>query len=87
MQNKAELKRRIDAIDFAIYESVLFLDTHPTDHRAMTAFENYKRRRAELIREYESKFGPYIKQVDDVTPGKTWAWIKQPWPWENKGDD
>ena len=87
MENRMTLKRRIDALDFAIYETILFLDTHPSDRRAMAAFEKYKRERTEAIKEYETQFGPYIKRAEDVTPGKTWGWIKKPWPWENEGED
>ena len=38
MNKKCRLKRYIDALDFAIYETILFLDTHPNDRKAQAAF-------------------------------------------------
>lgn len=45
MSKKCIMKKRIQALDFAIYETVLFLDTHPTDRRALSALNDYKKRR------------------------------------------
>ncbi len=83
MNKKEQLKKQIDALDFAIYEMVLFLDTHPNDRSAMAAFQEYKQRRKNAIKEYEAAFGPYIKRIDNVPPGNRWSWINSPWPWEN----
>ena len=58
MNKKCRLKRYIDALDFAIYETILFLDTHPNDRKAQAAFNEYKQRRAAAIKEYEAAFGP-----------------------------
>ena len=35
MSEKAQLKRKICELDFAIHELVLFLDTHPVNMKAM----------------------------------------------------
>ena len=51
MRTKSELKKRIHALDFAIHELVLFLDTHPTSQKAMTLLKDYRFKRAELINE------------------------------------
>lgn len=87
MNKKNSLKRHIQALDFAIYEMVLFLDTHPNDRRAQTAFNDYTRRRAAAVKEYEAAFGPYITRAADERPDGRWNWIDGPWPWEYKGDD
>ena len=47
MNERAMLKRRIDALDFSIHETVLFLDTHPCDQKAMQMLRDYRRRRRE----------------------------------------
>lgn len=84
MNRKCKLKRYISALDFSIHETVLFLDTHPNNHRAMAYFEEQKKRRAAAIKEYESLFGPYVTHAADVTADKRWTWIDGPWPWENE---
>ncbi len=80
---KADLKRRIYELDFAIHELVLFLDSHATSRRAMELLEEYRRKRMELIKVYEENFGAYINTVDNVTSKECWEWLKGPWPWEN----
>ena len=80
-KNKCMLRRRITALDFALYELVEYLDTHPCDTRALSLREEYKAKRAECIREYEAQFGPYIVTTNDVM-GDRWSWIDNPWPWE-----
>lgn len=79
--NKCMLRRRITAYDFAMYELVEYLDTHPNDIRALRLREDYQAKRADCVREYEAQFGPYIVTANDVT-GDRWSWIDNPWPWE-----
>ena len=84
MNKKYELKKKIHALDFAIHELVLFLDTHPTNQKAMTLLKDYRFKRAELIKEYESQFGDYIVPPNDVTANGCWQWLDGKWPWEYK---
>ena len=48
-------------------EMTLYLDTHAEDTRAMKTLEQLRNRRAELIGEYEMRFGPYVVTSNDVT--------------------
>lgn len=82
--NKAELKRKIFELDFAIHELVLFLDTHPTNQKAMELLDGYRKRRMMLIKAYEEKYGAFIMQQDDVPSEGCWKWLESPWPWENE---
>ena len=84
MNERMMMKRRIDALDFAILETELFLDTHPHDRRAMQMLCEYRRRRQDEIARYESRFGDYIVTTDDVNPSDHWEWINSPWPWERQ---
>ena len=81
--SKRELKRRIYELDFVIHELVLFLDTHPTNKKAMELLCEYRKIREELVKVYENRFGPYVVISDDVKPDGCWEWLKGPWPWEN----
>lgn len=83
--DKSRMLRRIDAVDFAIYEMTLYLDTHPGDTRALKTLEQYRTRRSELIGEYEMRFGPYVVTSNDVT-GNRWTWVDNPWPWDYQAD-
>ena len=81
MNERQTLKRRIDALAFAIHELVLFLDTHPHNRQAMELLREFRRRRKAAIADYEAKCGAYIETVKDVDPTDHWSWINSPWPW------
>ena len=82
MGPKNKLEKYISALDFALYEMVLYLDTHPTDKKALAAFAEYQMRRMEAIKEYESHYGQYLRMAVKTKPDGSWNWIKGPWPWE-----
>ena len=84
MNQRKNLIKKIHALDFAIHELVLYLDTHPTNKKAMELLKEYRNKRKECITLYEEKFGPYIVTPADVPTGKCWQWLESPWPWENE---
>ncbi len=84
MNEKMMIKRKIHALDFAIKEIELFLDTHPRDQKALHMLHEYRRRRKEEIAKYEAHFGKYIVTTDDVPATDCWEWIDSPWPWERQ---
>ena len=81
--SKAELKRKIFSFDFAIHELVLFLDSHPTNKKAMALLAEYRKKRAMLVEDYEARYGKLIINTCDVPTSGCWEWLKGPWPWEN----
>lgn len=82
--NKREMKKKIFEHDFAIHELVLFLDSHPTNKKAMELLREYRQRRGKLVEEYESRFGAFIMKPCDAPATDCWEWLKSPWPWENE---
>ena len=82
MNDKAMLKKQIYELDFALHELVLFLDSHPTNRRAMELMREYREKRSKLIAEYEQKFGKYIVTVRDVPMSGRWEWLDSPWTWD-----
>ena len=85
MRNATALHKQIDALDFAILEMELFLDTHPTDHTALAKRAQYMAERAEAIAQYEAQFGAYEVTRHRVRGTERWTWIDDPWPWEYGG--
>lgn len=83
MNSKAELKRKIHELDFALHELVLFLDSHPTNKKALELTREYRKKRGECVALYEERFGPYIVTPSDVPANDCWKWLESPWPWEN----
>ena len=75
-----ELLKQIQATDFALYDVVLFLDSHPTDAKALEYYHKIKTNLDELTRRFNETFGPLT--ADNVQSTTHWDWIKEPWPWE-----
>ena len=82
MSEMSQMRRRIMAMDFAIYEIDLFLDTHPKDKQALTARLEYRKKRDEMVADYVKRFGPYVVTTNDVMSTDRWTWIENPWPWD-----
>lgn len=70
------------ALNFAITELNLYLDVHFNDFEARELFIKYVQLFKEGKRIYEQKYGPL--QVTE-TPGESFTWISDPWPWDKKG--
>lgn len=83
MNEEQALRRRLGAAKFAAWELHLFLDTHPNNCDAARKLEEYRQTIDRLTREFEEKFGPIGE-----TPQNTsrWAWISDPWPWEEEAN-
>ena len=73
------LMEQIRAVDFALYETVLYLDAYP---HSCDALETYRKLRAQseaLRAEYEAACGPLTAFGNK---GDTWDWMSKPFPWE-----
>ena len=78
------LLRRIEALDFAIVELNLYMDTHPFDSSVNDKISDYRRKSEELKEEFSKKFGPISSNFKEKN---RWGWISSPWPWEiEKGE-
>ena len=67
------------ALNFAITELNLYLDTHYNDHEARELFHSYVKLFQEGKRLYEQQYGPL--QVTE-TSMSSYDWISDPWPWD-----
>ena len=84
LQPKTEQERmlyNLQAITFASHELNLYLDLHPEDQSMVTLFNDYRRQKEQLTKEYESKFGP-MTVGSDTMENQTFEWANSPWPWE-----
>lgn len=72
------------ALDFAIKELGLYLDTHANDQEVLELFWSYIRMAKEGREKYEAMYGP-LKQTT-ITEGG-YRWLDDPWPWEKGGND
>lgn len=76
--SQREMFNEIMALNFAINDLALYLDTHPDDRNAIRMHCEYSQRQISLTEEYQRLYGPLtINFMSD-----TWDWIDEPWPWE-----
>ncbi|MBR6594654.1 MAG: spore coat protein CotJB [Clostridia bacterium] len=75
------LLRRLMEADFALHETVLYLDTHPKCKRAYENYKQMQKAREELAEQYRKRFGPLTYYEVRSTDG--WNWTDYPWPWQN----
>ena len=75
---REEMIMKIRELDFAIVELALYLDTHPTDEKALCLHRKYVKEMKELKEKYQKIYGPLTINY----PCNKWRWLEQPWPWE-----
>ena len=81
-KNDQERKlQELQSITFAAHDLNLYLDTHPEDQSMITLFNDYRKKKDELMKSYEEQYGPLT--VGSATmDGNTYSWMNSPWPWE-----
>ncbi len=84
MTEKDMLLRRIQAEDFALYETVLFLDSHPKNKKALAYYGKHRKLAESLRAEYTNKYGPLT--VCGNESDSDWQWVMKPWPWEKEAN-
>lgn len=66
--------------DFAIYDLVLYLNTHPCDTDSIAMYMNLKNQSKKYTEEYVRLYGPL--NHNQVNDDNYWTWVSTPWPWE-----
>lgn len=81
---RKELLDWINVVSFAVDDAKLFLDTHPCNKEALEYFEEFKSQRVQVLKEYAKYYGPLTLDTA-CTSEERWAWINEPWPWQEGG--
>lgn len=80
MDEREELMKSLQIVDFALTDTVLYLDTHPSDKAALNHYDRLKKISQAKEDEYISKFGPL--NSTNVESSDIFGWVDNPWPWE-----
>ncbi len=85
MQNRSQicLKDKLKAVSFALYETVLYLDSHPDCSDALSHYDTLIAELEEVTEQYEKQYGPLTIYDND---GGYWNWVNSPWPWESEAN-
>ena len=78
--NGSSLLRKIQEIDFSIYETILYLDAYPDCREALAYYHSLLAQRKGVVAQYEREVGP-LTAFSNVSQ-TSWDWVKTPWPWE-----
>ena len=78
--NEKTLLRHIATVDFALTETVLYLDAYPESRPALSYYHRLIAQKEALVKEYESKYGPLTAAGNRSKTA--WQWTMAPWPWE-----
>ena len=84
MTEQKALMNKIQAADFALYETVLYLDGHPTNRRALAYYKKQRDAAMSLRAEYEMKYGPLTIYAN--SDDNDFHLIDRPWPWEKEAN-
>jgi len=73
-----KLLNEIRCLTFAITDIAQYLNTHPTDERAICLHRKYCNDLKDLKDKYQRVYGP----LTIYYPCNKWRWLEEPWPWE-----
>jgi spore coat protein JB len=79
--NRARDLKNLQALQFALHETVLYLDAHPYCVQAMEYYKDIQSKAKAAYDDFTSKYGPLTAFE---VKGDNWSWINQPWPWEGE---
>lgn len=82
--NRLEMLKEIAAVDFAIIDLHLFLNTHPTDENVIAQYNSLVAQCKMIKQNYERYFGPLSSTGSPSA--YPWQWINEPWPWEKEAN-
>ena len=81
MSQQAKMLREIMSYEFTAVDLNLYLDTHPTDMRALAEYNHVTHMLHTLKCAYEQCFGPLTNYGTEPAQ-YPWRWIDEPWPWQ-----
>ena len=75
------LTKKLRAIDFAIVETVLYLDAYPDCAQALNYYHKLIAQRESLASMINETCAP-INSMSNKSRSR-WQWVDGPWPWES----
>ena len=79
---RAKMLNKLQGYKLAAYDLGLFLNTHPTDKRALAMHKELCQKADEMAQDFEKNFGPLSMCANKND--ESWDWIDGPWPWEQQ---
>jgi spore coat protein JB len=70
----------LQAIDFALVDITLYLDTHPDDAKELAQHIELSEKRQDIRHQLEILVGP--QNAFGIGDKESWLWSQGPWPWQ-----
>ncbi len=77
MTGRNAMLNKLSAVQFALWEMHLYLDTHPWDLQMVETHNKTLMKYKMIKKEYEENFCPLTAEKS-----QGFEWLKGPWPWE-----
>ena len=77
----SSMKKRLMKVDFAMIETMLYLDAYPHCHAALDYYHKLGAERENLVAALSAAGVPVTAR--DVAHCGTWNWTDGPWPWQH----
>ena len=74
-----QLFGRLQAVDFALVDTILYLDVYPHCHKAMSYYRELLGEREKLLAKLKEAGAP-LNNMSNFAD--SWRWTDAPWPWE-----
>ncbi|MGN1157191.1 MAG: spore coat protein CotJB [Agathobacter sp.] len=82
-QEQRKLMRCIQEYDLVLTDTVLYLDTHPNDKKALDYYHLMVEKYHQAVCDYTNMYGPISSY--QVKNEEHWTWTDCPWPWQMEG--
>lgn len=79
-REQLELMKTLQALEFTALDLALYLDTHPSDQRALADYSKVVRETEHVKNVYVRTYGPLM--AGDNINQPCWRWAEEPWPWD-----
>jgi len=81
ISQQAKMLREIMSYHFKAVDLTLYLDTHPSDVKALAEYNHTTQILNNLTAAYEQCYGP-LTVFGSAMSQYPWRWIEEPWPWQ-----
>lgn len=81
--NRDELLKKLSELDFIAVDLGLFLNTHPDHSEAIQTYDQVITAADAVRMKYEESYGPLCSFRSYAADTNHWAWMHDPWPWQN----
>ena len=82
--SRDEKLKQLQSYNFASYDMLLYLDTHPDDKKAFEMFRELVAKTKTLMTEFEKEYGALTSF--GAAAFSKFEWLKSPWPWEKEAN-